>query len=330
MGWRQAGDDPHRRRRRRQAGAGLHRRRKQPVPRPARHPPVAGTTGDLPRADPGAAARRGARQSEGDVPDDFRAGRIRSRRCACLPTRPRSWRMRALRMPLPPLGIMVEVPSVAIAPELFSDVAFFSIGSNDLTQYVMAAARDNASVARAEFDPINPAVLRLIAAVAEFGEAHGIPVSLCGDAGGDPAAIPASARGRPARPVGGAGAAGAGQGGDRRRHGLRHGKASRQRHRRCREAIRAYKSVLSARDRPAPVGHPPAPCRCARQAPQLRHADHQPDLFDADPVEAPAGDLLRLPFQPAGARHVPQRLPRRASGQGFDDGDDAHVRGISR
>nr|WP_210325168.1 phosphoenolpyruvate--protein phosphotransferase [Mesorhizobium silamurunense] len=91
---------------------------------------------------------------------------------------------------LPPLGIMVEVPSVAIAPEAFANVAFFSIGSNDLTQYVMAAARDNAAVA-----PLNsvrhPAVLRLIASVAAFGREQGIPVSLCGDAGGDPAAIPA-------------------------------------------------------------------------------------------------------------------------------------------
>jgi phosphoenolpyruvate-protein phosphotransferase (PTS system enzyme I) len=90
---------------------------------------------------------------------------------------------------LPPLGIMVEVPSAAIAPELFSDAAFFSIGSNDLTQYVMAAARDNTAVAALN-SVTNPAVLRLIAAVAEFGRQHDIPVSLCGDAGGDPAAIP--------------------------------------------------------------------------------------------------------------------------------------------
>jgi phosphotransferase system enzyme I (PtsI) len=91
---------------------------------------------------------------------------------------------------VPPLGIMVEVPSVAIAPELFADAAFFSIGSNDLTQYVMAAARDNASVAKLN-SVANPAVLRLIASVAAFGRDRGIPVSLCGDAGGDPAAIPA-------------------------------------------------------------------------------------------------------------------------------------------
>ncbi|MDP3899190.1 MAG: putative PEP-binding protein, partial [Mesorhizobium sp.] len=91
---------------------------------------------------------------------------------------------------MPPLGIMVEVPSVAIAPEAFSDVAFFSIGSNDLTQYVMAAARDNASVAALN-DVKNPAVLRLIGSVAAFGRANGIAVSLCGDAGGNPDAIPA-------------------------------------------------------------------------------------------------------------------------------------------
>jgi phosphotransferase system enzyme I (PtsI) len=90
---------------------------------------------------------------------------------------------------MPPLGIMVEVPSVAIAPELFADVAFFSIGSNDLTQYVMAASRDNGAVAALN-DTTNPAVLRLIGEVARFGAAHGISVSLCGDAGGDPTLIP--------------------------------------------------------------------------------------------------------------------------------------------
>ena len=91
---------------------------------------------------------------------------------------------------MPPLGIMVEVPSVAIAPEQFADAAFFSIGSNDLTQYVMAAARDNGQVAPLNV-VTNPAVLRLIGNVTAFGREHAIPVSLCGDAGGDPAAIPA-------------------------------------------------------------------------------------------------------------------------------------------
>ncbi|CCV09754.1 phosphoenolpyruvate--protein phosphotransferase [Mesorhizobium sp. STM 4661] len=97
---------------------------------------------------------------------------------------------RGVACKMPPLGIMVEVPSVAIAPEAFSGVAFFSIGSNDLTQYVMAAARDNAAVAHLN-SVRHPAVLRLIASVAAFGQAKRIPVSLCGDAGGDPASIPA-------------------------------------------------------------------------------------------------------------------------------------------
>lgn len=91
---------------------------------------------------------------------------------------------------LPPLGIMVEVPAVAIHPEPFRDVAFFSIGSNDLTQYVMAAGRDNGAVAALN-EVRNPAVLSLIHQVANYGERYGIPVSLCGDAAGDPAAIPA-------------------------------------------------------------------------------------------------------------------------------------------
>lgn len=90
----------------------------------------------------------------------------------------------------PPLGIMVEVPAVALAPELLHDAAFFSIGSNDLTQYVMAAARDEASVA-ALGDPSHPAVLRLITQVAQYGREHGIEVSLCGDMASDPRFVPA-------------------------------------------------------------------------------------------------------------------------------------------
>jgi phosphotransferase system enzyme I (PtsI) len=91
---------------------------------------------------------------------------------------------------IPLLGIMVEVPAVAIHPDPFRDVAFFSIGSNDLTQYVMAAGRDNGAVS-ALADPRNPAVLGLIRNVARFGDENAIPVSLCGDAGGDPQIIPA-------------------------------------------------------------------------------------------------------------------------------------------
>jgi phosphotransferase system enzyme I (PtsI) len=84
----------------------------------------------------------------------------------------------------PMLGIMVEVPAAAIAVDQF-DAEFFSIGSNDLTQYVTAAGRDISTVADLA-DPLNPAVLRLIASVARHGREVGRDVSLCGDAGGEP------------------------------------------------------------------------------------------------------------------------------------------------
>jgi phosphoenolpyruvate-protein phosphotransferase (PTS system enzyme I) len=89
----------------------------------------------------------------------------------------------------PALGIMVEVPAAAIAIDTF-DADFFSIGSNDLTQYVMAAARDSDAVATLN-DPGHPAVLRLIAQVTAHGVARGRKVSLCGDAGGEPKFIEA-------------------------------------------------------------------------------------------------------------------------------------------
>lgn len=87
----------------------------------------------------------------------------------------------------PMLGIMVEVPAAAIAVARF-DAAFFSIGSNDLTQYVTAAGRDIGAVASLA-DPLNPAVLSLIQTVARHGLAHGRDVSLCGDAAADPDCI---------------------------------------------------------------------------------------------------------------------------------------------
>ncbi len=90
----------------------------------------------------------------------------------------------------PALGIMVEVPAVAIVPQDYAAAEFFSIGSNDLTQYVTAAARDSHRVAEL-CDVTNPAVMRLIADVAGFGKRAGIEVSLCGDAAGDPTLVPA-------------------------------------------------------------------------------------------------------------------------------------------
>jgi phosphotransferase system enzyme I (PtsI) len=88
----------------------------------------------------------------------------------------------------PRLGIMVEVPAAAIAADQF-DADFFSIGSNDLTQYVAAAGRDIGAVSDLA-DAVQPAMLRLLRYVVDVAQAQRIEVSLCGDAGGDPRAIP--------------------------------------------------------------------------------------------------------------------------------------------
>jgi phosphoenolpyruvate-protein kinase (PTS system EI component) len=88
------------------------------------------------------------------------------------------------------LGIMIEVPSAAlIAHSLAPHVDFFSIGTNDLAQYVLASDRTNSTVAKLA-DPLHPAVLRLIQMTCAAAAAHAKPVSLCGEVGGDPAAVP--------------------------------------------------------------------------------------------------------------------------------------------
>ena len=90
---------------------------------------------------------------------------------------------------LPSLGIMVEVPSTALMPERFT-ADFYSIGSNDLTQYTLAVARDLDSVA-ALSDAGDPAVLKLIANTTATGLRLRVDVSLCGDAAADPRLVPA-------------------------------------------------------------------------------------------------------------------------------------------
>jgi phosphotransferase system enzyme I (PtsI) len=90
---------------------------------------------------------------------------------------------------VPELGIMVEVPATALAIDLF-DADFLSIGSNDLIQYVTASSRDAEDLAPLQ-DPLQPAVLRLIHAVVEHADRHGIPVSLCGDMASEVRCVPA-------------------------------------------------------------------------------------------------------------------------------------------
>ena len=86
---------------------------------------------------------------------------------------------------LPALGIMIEVPAaVMIADKLASEVDFFSIGTNDLTQYIMAADRGNSTVAKL-VDYCNDAVINAIAMVCQAGRNNEIPVSMCGEMAGD-------------------------------------------------------------------------------------------------------------------------------------------------
>ena len=84
------------------------------------------------------------------------------------------------------VGIMIEVPSAALmAAELGRRVDFFSIGSNDLTQYVMAMDRTHPGLAGVA-DALHPAVLRAIKATIEGAALSGIPVAVCGELAGDP------------------------------------------------------------------------------------------------------------------------------------------------
>ncbi len=88
------------------------------------------------------------------------------------------------------VGMMVEVPAAALLAERFApELDFFSIGTNDLAQYVMAADRTNRDVAGLA-DALHPAVLRAVALVAEAAATHEIRVAVCGELAGDPAAVP--------------------------------------------------------------------------------------------------------------------------------------------
>ncbi len=93
------------------------------------------------------------------------------------------------RWPIPS-GIMIETPAAVMQSEVLAREAdFFSIGTNDLTQYSMAAERGNTDLARFA-DPLHPAILRMIACVTDSGARHQRLVGVCGELAGEPEAAP--------------------------------------------------------------------------------------------------------------------------------------------
>ncbi len=89
-----------------------------------------------------------------------------------------------------PVGIMIEVPAVALMAEQFAGVSdFFSIGSNDLTQYTLAVDRGNDLVAHL-YNELNPAVLALMKRAVDAARSHNIPIGICGEMAASPRATP--------------------------------------------------------------------------------------------------------------------------------------------
>ncbi|MCW8195733.1 phosphoenolpyruvate--protein phosphotransferase [Proteobacteria bacterium 005FR1] len=92
------------------------------------------------------------------------------------------------KIDLPPIGVMVEVPAAVYqVRELASRADFLSVGSNDLTQYILAVDRNNARVADL-YHSFHPAVLRALQSIVTEAHAQGTPVTICGEMAGDPGA----------------------------------------------------------------------------------------------------------------------------------------------
>ena len=91
-------------------------------------------------------------------------------------------------VPMPPIGVLIEIPAAVYqTKELARQVDFLSVGSNDLTQYLLAVDRNNPRVADL-YDYLHPAVLQALQSVVRDAHAEGKPASICGEMAGDPAA----------------------------------------------------------------------------------------------------------------------------------------------
>ena len=104
----------------------------------------------------------------------------------------RRLRRRGERLPerLPPLGVMIETPGAALGADVLAATAdFFALGTNDLTAYTLAVDRGDADVA-ALYDPLHPAVLRLVQFATQAALRAHIPVSICGEIAADPKLVP--------------------------------------------------------------------------------------------------------------------------------------------
>ncbi|HEX6433130.1 MAG TPA: phosphoenolpyruvate--protein phosphotransferase, partial [Gemmatimonadales bacterium] len=91
--------------------------------------------------------------------------------------------------PSVPVGVMVETPAAVLMADRLAEVsAFFSVGTNDLTQYTMAVDRGNARLAN-RFTPHDPSIIRQLQRVLEVGKAAGLPVSVCGEMASEPLSV---------------------------------------------------------------------------------------------------------------------------------------------
>jgi len=114
---------------------------------------------------------------------------LRAARAAVTQAR-ESLRARGMSVPDVPIGIMIEVPSAALTIDLLaSEADFVSIGTNDLIQYTLAVDRTDDRVSRM-YEPLHPAILRVLRQVAKGAGRRGVPVSVCGEMAADPVLVP--------------------------------------------------------------------------------------------------------------------------------------------